>query len=171
MVVVRLFFVALGACIRKEHRLGGYKIDFHVIRYEFVNGEVVQIKVTGEIAEVLCKSRRREHASSERCRYCSAFSLDSEDSRCEQFIYNWIPEEQIIEAEEYQQLHDSIAHLRAVQRERLLMLADGRSIAEITRSQHAACNSVKGSIRAAQQKSEKISEKHPQFYPGFSVNK
>ena len=131
-------------------------MEFHVIRYEFATGEVMQVKVTGEIAEFLCESRRREHASNERCRYHSAFSLDSEDSRCGQLISYKTPDDQIIEAEEHQRLHDSIAHLSAMQRERLLMLADGRSIAEIARSQHAAYNSVKGSIRAAQQKIRKI---------------
>ena len=96
------------------------------------------------------------------------FSLDSEDSRCGQLISYKIPDDQIIEAEEHQRLHGSIAHLSAVQQERLLMLADGRSIAEIARSQHAAYNSVKGSIRAAQQKkSEKFSENTLNFTPFF----
>ena len=126
-------------------------MDHHVIRYEFATGEVVQVKVTGEIAAFLCESRRRE-----RCRYHSAFSLDSEDSRCGQLISYKTPDDQIIEAEEHQRLHDSIAHLSAVQQERLLMLADGRSIAEIARFQRAAYNSVKASIRAAQQKIRKI---------------
>ena len=83
-------------------------------------------------------------------------SLDSEDSRCGQLISYKTPDDQIIEAEEHQRLHDSIAHLSAVQQERLLMLADGRSIAEIARFQRAAYNSVKASIRAAQQKIRKI---------------
>ena len=132
-------------------------MDYHVIRYEFATGEVVQVKVAGgEIADFLRESRRREHANNERCRYHSAFSLDSEDSRCGQLISYKTPDDQIIEAEEHQRLHDSIAHLSAVQRERLLMLADGRSIAEIARFQHAAYNSVKGSIQAAQQKIRKI---------------
>ena len=131
-------------------------MDHHVIRYEFATGEVVQVKVTGEIAAFLCESCRREHASNERCRYHSAFSLDSEDSRCGQLISYKTPDDQIIEAEEHQRLHDSIAHLSAVQQERLLMLADGRSIAEIARFQRAAYNSVKASIRAAQQKIRKI---------------
>ena len=143
-------------------------MDYHVIRYEFVSGEVVQIKVTGEIAEFLYESRRREHASNERYWYHSVFSLDSEDSRCGQLISYKIPDDQIIEAEEHQRLHGSIAHLSAVQQERLLVLADGRSIAEIARSQHAAYNSVKGSIRAAQQKkSEKFSENTLNFTPFF----
>ena len=132
-------------------------MEFQVIRYEFATGEVVQVKVAGgEIADFLRESRRREHANNERYRYHSAFSLDSEDSRCGQLISYKTPDAQIIEAEEHQQLHNSIAHLSAVQQERLLMLADGRSIAEIARSQHAAYNSVKGSIRAAQQKIRKI---------------
>ena len=131
-------------------------MDHHVIRYEFATGEVVQVNVTGEIADFICESRRREHASNERCRYHSAFSLDSEDSRREQLISYKTPDDQIIEAEEHQRLHDGIVHLSAVQQERLLMLADGRSIAEIARSQCAAYNSVKGSIRAAQQKIRKI---------------
>ena len=126
-------------------------MDFHVIRYEFVNGEVVQVKVTGEIAEFLCESRRREHASNERCRYHSAFSLDSEDSRCEQLISDWTPEEQIIKGESTKDLLASVSKLSVPQQQRLLLFAQGMSIAEIARTQHTAYNSVKESIQAARQ--------------------
>ena len=131
-------------------------MDFHVIRYEFATGETVQVEVTREIAEFLHESRRREHANNERCRYHSAFSLDLEDRRRERLISYKTPDDQIIEAEEHQRLCDGISQLSTVQRERLLMLADGRSIAEIARSQHTAYNSVKDSIQAAQKKFRKI---------------
>ena len=131
-------------------------MDYHVIRYEFATGEVVQVKVTGEIAEFLCESRRREHANNERCRYHSAFSLDSEDSRCGQLISYKTPDDHMVESENRERLFDGISHLSDVQKKRILMLSEGKSVSEIARLQGVAHNSVKSSIQAAQQKIRKI---------------
>ena len=54
-------------------------MDSRILHYEFVTGESVNITVSAEIAEVIYDSRRMEHASNERSRYHTAFSLDSED--------------------------------------------------------------------------------------------
>ena len=131
-------------------------MDSRVIRYEFATGEVVQVEVANEIAEFICKSRRMEHANNERTRYHAAFSMDSDDYRCTQLISTKTPDDYVIELEKRQHLVASIAHLSEVQRQRLLLMAEGRTIAEIARLQHAAYNSVKDSIRAAQQKIRKI---------------
>ena len=53
-------------------------MDSRILHYEFVTGESVNITVSAEIAEVIYDSRRMEHASNERSRYHTAFSLDSE---------------------------------------------------------------------------------------------
>mgnify|MGYP002520790945 CR=1 FL=1 len=130
-------------------------MDSRVIRYEFATGEVVHVEVDAEIAEVICKSRRMEHANNERTRYHAAFSMDSDDCRCAQLISTKTPDDHVIELEERQHLVASMTHLSEVQRQRLLLMAEGRTIAEIARLQHAAYNSVKDSIRAAQQKIRK----------------
>ena len=143
-------------------------MEFQVIRYEFATGEVVQVKVAGgEIADFLRESRRREHANNERYRYHSAFSLDSEDSRCGQLISYKTPDAQIIEAEEHQQLHNSIAHLSAVQRERLSMLR----MVEASQKSHVLSTPHTTASRAPfgqhNKKSEKFSENTLNFTPVF----
>ena len=52
-------------------------MDSRILHYEFVTGESVNITVSAEIAEVIYDSRRMEHASNERSRYHTAFSLDT----------------------------------------------------------------------------------------------
>ena len=130
-------------------------MDSRVIRYEFATGEVIQIEVANEIAEFICESRRMEHANNERTRYHAAFSIDSDDYRCSQLISAKTPDDHVIELEERQHLFASMESLSEVQHQRILLMAEGRSIAEIARLQHAAYNSVKGSIQAAQQKIRK----------------
>ncbi len=131
-------------------------MDSRIIRYEFATGEVIQVEVTNEIAEFICESRRMEHANNERTRYHAAFSIDSDDYRCAQLISTKTPDDHVIELEERQHLFASMDCLSEVQHQRLLLMAEGRSIAEIARLQHAAYNSVKDSIQAAQQKIRKI---------------
>lgn len=46
------------------------------IKYEFANGEVTEVDVSGEIGTVILESRRAEHANNERHRYHAAFSVD-----------------------------------------------------------------------------------------------
>lgn len=130
-------------------------MEVQVIRYEFATGEVVHVEIDGEIAAFIRKSRRKEHASNERSRYHTEFSIDSADSRCAQLISHKTPDNYMIELENRQQLSTNIAQLSDVQRERLLMLSDGRSISEIARLQCVAYNSVKSSIHAARQKIRK----------------
>ena len=122
-------------------------MDSRVIRYEFATGEIVQVEVTDEIAEFICESRRMEHANNERTRYHAAFSMDSDDYRCAQLISTKTPDDHIIELEERQHLFASMESLSEMQRKRVLLMADGRSIAEIARLQRTAYNSVKCSIQ------------------------
>ena len=53
-----------------------------IIKYKFSTSEVTEVEVSevsAEIAEVIYDSRRMEHASNERHRYRTAFSLDDMD--------------------------------------------------------------------------------------------
>ena len=131
-------------------------MEAQVIRYEFATGEVVYVEIDREVAEFIRESRRKEHASNERSRYHAAFSIDSNDPRCAQLVSHKTPDDHMIELESRQQLLAGITQLSDVQRERLLMLSDGRSISEIARLQCVAYNSVKSSIHATRQKIRKI---------------
>ena len=70
------------------------------------------------------------------------------------------------ELEDREHLLDCLAHLSENQRQRILMLAQGMSITEIARVQHADRTTVRESIQAAR----KIFLKTPPFSPLFSVN-
>ena len=41
-----------------------------IIKYKFSTGEVTEVEVSEEIGTVILDSRREEHASNERHRYC-----------------------------------------------------------------------------------------------------
>ena len=100
-------------------------------------------------------SRRMEHASNERSRYHTAFSLDSEDYEGTNLISEKTPDDLMEELEDREHLLDCLAHLSENQRQRILMLAQGMSITEIARVQHADRTTVRESIQAARKKFKK----------------
>ena len=97
-------------------------MDSRILHYEFVTGESVNITVSAEIAEVIYDSRRMEHASNERSRYHTAFSLDSEDYEGTNLISEKTPDDLMEELEDREHLLDCLAHLSENQRQRILML-------------------------------------------------
>ena len=110
-------------------------MDSRILHYEFVTGESVNITVSAEIAEVIYDSRRMEHASNERSRYHTAFSLDSEDYEGTNLVSEKTPDDLMEELEDREHLLDCLAHLSENQRQRILMLAQGMSITEIVLNQ------------------------------------
>ena len=130
-------------------------IGSRILHYEFVTGESVNITVSAEIAEVIYDSRRMEHASNERSRYHTAFSLDSEDYEGTNLVSEKTPDDLMEELEDREHLLDCLAHLSENQRQRILMLAQGMSITEIARVQHADRTTVRESIQAARKKFKK----------------
>ena len=118
-------------------------MDSRILHYEFVTGESVNITVSAEIAEVIYDSRRMEHASNERSRYHTAFSLDSEDYEGTNLVSEKTPDDLMEELEDREHLLDCLAHLSENQRQRILMLAQGMSITEIARVQHADRTTVR----------------------------
>ena len=75
-------------------------MDSRILHYEFVTGESVNITVSAEIAEVIYDSRRMEHASNERSRYHTAFSLDSEDYEGTNLVSEKTPDDLMEELED-----------------------------------------------------------------------
>ena len=122
-------------------------MDSRILHYEFVTGESVNITVSAEIAEIIYDSRRMEHASNERSRYHTAFSLDSEDYEGTNLVSEKTPDDLMEELEDRKHLLDCLAHLSENQRQRILMLAQGMSITEIARVQHADRTTVRESIQ------------------------
>ena len=89
-------------------------MDSRILHYEFVTGESVNITVSAEIAEVIYDSRRMEHASNERSRYHTAFSLDSEDYEGTNLVSEKTPDDFIEELEDREHLLDCLAHLPSI---------------------------------------------------------
>ena len=127
-----------------------------IIRYEFVTGEISDVTVSREIAEIVHESRREEHNLNERDRYHTAFSLDAGEYETDKLISNKIPEDLLQELENNKHLLECMSQLSKIQQERLLMLADGMTITEIARLQGAKYNSVKESIETARKKIKKF---------------
>ena len=127
------------------------------ITYKFATGEVTEVEVSEEIGTVILESRRAEHAGNERHRYHTAFSfdeLDYEDK--EYFSSGGDPADTLVGAEAARKHESALEQLTPVQRRRFEMYRDGLSIAEISRLENAAFNSVKESIESAQKKLRKI---------------
>ena len=89
-------------------------MDSRILHCEFVTGESVNITVSAEIAEVIYDSRRMEHASNERSRYHTAFSLDSEDYEGTNLVSEKTPDDLIEELEDREHLLDCLAHLPSI---------------------------------------------------------
>ena len=89
-------------------------MDSRILHYEFVTGESVYITVSAEIAEVIYDSLRMEHASNERSRYHTAFSLDSEDYEGTNLVSEKTPDDLIEELEDREHLLDCLAHLPSI---------------------------------------------------------
>ena len=89
-------------------------MDSRILHYEFVTGESVNITVSAEIAEVIYDSRRMEHASNERSRYHTAFSLDFEDYEGTNLVSEKTPDDLIEELEDREHLLDCLAHLPSI---------------------------------------------------------
>ena len=140
-------------------------MDSRILHYEFVTGESVNITVSAEIAEVIYDSRRMEHASNERSRYHTAFSLDSEDYEGTNLISEKTPDDLMEELEDREHLLDCLAHLSENQRQRILMLAQGMSITEIARVQHADSHHCKRIHSGCSKKIQKIFLKTPPVLP------
>lgn len=98
-------------------------MDSRILHYEFVTGESVNITVSAEIAEVIYDSRRMEHASNERSRYHTAFSLDSEDYEGTNLVSEKTPDDLMEELEDREHLLDCLAHLSENQRPMTLCAA------------------------------------------------
>ena len=98
---------------------------------------------------------RLVNASNERSRYHTAFSLDSEDYEGTNLVSEKTPDDLMEELEDREHLLDCLAHLSENQRQRILMLAQGMSITEIARVQHADRTTVRESIQATRKKFKK----------------
>ena len=130
-----------SAGLRKEN--GKMKI-----RYEFVDGEISEVEVTEEIGSVIVESRRLEDNLARKERY-HCYSLDAVDFEGSGYASKDTPESLLEQTTDKQHIKRLLKELPEVQRRRLLLYAQGKSLREIARLEGVDHKAVKKSIEAA----------------------
>ena len=118
------------------------------INYTFNNGEHSEVEVNEEIGAVILESRRKEE-NMERNRRRRCYSLDAVDFEGDDFADDRTPESLFMEQLDNEHIKETLDKLSETQRRRLLMLASGMSIREISRAEGVEFAPVYRSIEAA----------------------
>lgn len=118
------------------------------IKYEFVNGEIIESEVEDKIGEVIVESRRLEANADRKERY-HCYSLEAVEYEGEEYADTETPETLLEKLETDRHLYETLQKLSEVQRRRLLLFAEGKSIREIARMEKVQHHAVAKSIEAA----------------------
>lgn len=118
------------------------------INYTFANGETSEVEVTEEIGNVILDSRRKESNLDRKERY-HCYSLDAADFEGEDYADGDTPETVLFSQLENQHIEELLDGLPEIQRRRLLLYAEGKSLREIARMEGVDHKAVKKSIEAA----------------------
>ena len=118
------------------------------IRYEFVDGEISEVEVTEEIGSVIVESRRLEDNLARKERY-HCYSLDAVDFEGSGYASKDTPESLLEQTTDKQHIKRLLKELPEVQKRRLLLYAQGKSLREIARLEGVDHKAVKKSIEAA----------------------
>ena len=145
VLLVRLFFFLAAqvplAGLRKENS----KLK---INYTFVNGETSEVEVTEEIGNMILDSRRQESNLDRKERY-HCYSSDAAEFEGEEYADADTPESLLGRQMESRQIADTLAGMPEIQRRRLLLYAEGKSLREIARIEGVDHKAIKKSIEAA----------------------
>lgn len=125
-----------------------------VVKYAFADGEKSEVEVDEDIGNFITESRRAEHANNERHRSHSEYSIDAMEGDL-LAAPDTDPLDEIIAEINRADLLQALSRLTEVQRRRLMLLASGKSIAEITRIEGKAYHVIERSIESAQKKMKK----------------
>ena len=124
------------------------------ISYLFNNGEKSDVEVNIEIGEVITDFRRKEDNLDRKERY-HCYSLDAlEYGDKDEFVPTdgITPETEMMKKIENQRIHNALMQLTETQRRRLLMLAEGYSLREISKIEKKEIKSIRESIDSAKKK-------------------
>ena len=125
------------------------------IKYEFINGEKTEIEVEENIGTWILDSRRVEENLARKERYHN-YSLETEFEKTQKIATFDTPESLTILSQDNARLYRAFEKLSDIQKQRLLMLADGMSISEIARKEHKDYKTILESIEAARKKIKKF---------------
>lgn len=118
------------------------------IRYEFADGTVSEVEVSEEIGGMIVDSRRQEDNLDRKERY-HRYSLDAAEFEGSDYSTEETPETALLLQLENQRIAKLLSELPEVQRRRLLLYAEGKSLREIARMESVDHKAVKKSVEAA----------------------
>jgi DNA-directed RNA polymerase specialized sigma24 family protein len=122
------------------------------IKYEFADGTVSEVEVSTEIGSVIIESRKAEHAADERRRCHCPYSIDALTYEGMEYADPTDFSQLMEAAEDNKKLYAAFNRLSEVQRRRLLMLAQGLSLREISRREGVDIKTVRESVEGARKK-------------------
>jgi DNA-directed RNA polymerase specialized sigma24 family protein len=118
------------------------------INYTFANGETSEVEVTEEIGNVILDSRREESNLDRKERY-HCCSMDAAEFEGVEYADKDTPEVLLEQMLDNQHIAELLEELPEIQRRRLLLYAEGKSLREIARMEGVDHKAVKKSIEAA----------------------
>ncbi len=118
------------------------------IKYEFADGAVSEVEVEESVGAVIVESRRIEDNLSRKERY-HCYSLDAVEYEGAEYSDRKTPETALEQEEDARRIAEVMAEIPDVQRRRLLLYAEGKTLREIARMEGVDHKAVKKSIEAA----------------------
>nr|WP_296476422.1 hypothetical protein [uncultured Acetatifactor sp.] len=125
------------------------------IKYEFADGTVSEVEVEESIGEVIIEDRRLEDNLSRKERY-HCYSLDAAQFEGAEYASEETPETKMEREMDTERISQALDGLSEVQRRRILMLAEGKSVNEIARKEGVHHSVVSETISAARKKFKKF---------------
>ncbi|MDD2981669.1 MAG: sigma factor-like helix-turn-helix DNA-binding protein [Hespellia sp.] len=118
------------------------------VNYTFANGETSEVEVTEEIGNIILDSRREESNLDRKERY-HCYSMDGAVFEGVEYADPDTPETLLEQLLESRHIKELLEELPEVQRRRLFLYAEGKSLREIGRMEGVDHKAVKKSVEAA----------------------
>lgn len=118
------------------------------INYIFANGETSEVEVEEEIGNIILDSRRKESNLDRKERY-HCYSMDAAAFEGMDYADEKTSEKLLEQKTADRHVADILAELPEIQKRRLLLYAEGKSLREIARMEGVDHKAVKKSIEAA----------------------
>lgn len=123
------------------------------IKYEFATKEVVEVEVENGAGTVVIDSRRAESANNQRQHYHCPYSINAKIYEGKAYATPDFTDKLFSNDSEFSaHVWEAFSHLTQIQQRRLLMLAGGLSILEISKREKKNYRAVYESIEAARKK-------------------
>ena len=121
------------------------------IKYKFVDGTVAEVEVDESIGTVIKESRRLEGNLARKESY-HCYSLEAIQYEGAEYSDGETPETKMEREMNTERIAQALDGLSEVQRRRLLMLAEGKSVREIARREGKEIKTIRESLDSARKK-------------------